>query len=117
MKDVMEYKGFIGSVHFRAGDDIFFGKLEAINDLIMFEGDTVDKLKKAFREAVDDYLATCKAMGREPNKTFKGSFNVRIGRDLHVQAYKTAVRRGLTLNQLVSEAIEHEIVRTGKFVG
>jgi predicted HicB family RNase H-like nuclease len=93
MKDVMEYKGYIGSVHFVADDEIFFGKIEAINDLIMFEGQSVQELKKAFYGAVDDYLATCQKMGREPNKTFKGSFNVRIGRELHVKAYKAALKR------------------------
>ena len=59
MKDVMEYKDYIGSVHFEADDEIFFGKIEAINDLVMFEGQSVQELKKAFHDAVDDYLATC----------------------------------------------------------
>lgn len=84
MKDVMEYKDYIGSVHFEAYDEIFFGKIEAINNLVMFEGQSVQELKKAFHDAVDDYLATCEKMGREFNKTFKGSLNVRIGRELHV---------------------------------
>jgi predicted HicB family RNase H-like nuclease len=87
----MEYKSYIGSVHFEADDEIFFGKIEAINDLIMFEGQSVQEPKKAFHDAVDDYLATCKKMGQEPNKTVKGSFNVRIGRKLRVKAYRAAL--------------------------
>ena len=44
MKDVLNYKGFIGSVHFSADDKVFFGKVEGINDLVTFEGETVKEL-------------------------------------------------------------------------
>ena len=56
----VNYKGYIGSVHFSEDDDTFYGKLEAINDLIMFEGESVRELRKAFHEAVDDYIQACK---------------------------------------------------------
>jgi predicted HicB family RNase H-like nuclease len=56
MSDVMTYKGYIGSVRYSEEDEVFHGKIEAINDLIMFEGTSVKELKKAFHEAVDDYL-------------------------------------------------------------
>ena len=81
MSDSMTYKGYIGTVHYSEEDEVFHGKIEAINDLIMFEGTSVKELKKAFHEAVDDYLETCKEMGRDPQKPFKGSFNVRIPSD------------------------------------
>jgi hypothetical protein len=47
MKDVMQYKNFIGSLHFNANDEIFCGKIEGINDLVTFEGESVKKLKSA----------------------------------------------------------------------
>jgi predicted HicB family RNase H-like nuclease len=109
MKDGLTYKGFIGSVHFSAEDEIFYGKIEAINDLIMFEGKTVQELKKNFHEAVDDYLETCKALGREPNKPFKGGFNVRISPEMHKKAIERATMLGISLNQLVQKAIEKEV--------
>ncbi|MBA4349431.1 MAG: toxin-antitoxin system HicB family antitoxin [Thermodesulfovibrio sp.] len=109
MKDVLTYKGFIGSVHFSAEDEIFYGKIEAINDLIMFEGKSVQELKKNFHEAVDDYLETCKALGREPNKPFKGGFNVRIAPEMHKKAIERATVLGISLNQLVQKAIEKEV--------
>ena len=56
MKDILQYKDFIGSVHFNADDEIFFGKIEGVDDLVSFEGNTVSELKQAFEEAVDDYL-------------------------------------------------------------
>jgi len=55
MKDAMTYKGYIGLVRYSADDEVFHGKIDAINDLIMFEGASVQALKKAFHEAVDDY--------------------------------------------------------------
>jgi len=56
MNDVLIYKDYIGSVHFNADDEVFFGKIEGIENLVSFEGDSVIELKKAFEEAVDDYL-------------------------------------------------------------
>ena len=57
MIDRMEYGEFVGSVHYSAKDDVLFGKIEGINDLITFEGGSVKELRKAFKEAVDDYVS------------------------------------------------------------
>ena len=54
--NTLKYKGFIGSVEFSEEDNIFFGKVEGIDGLVNFEGSSVDELKSAFHEAVDDYL-------------------------------------------------------------
>lgn len=58
MKNVLEYNGYSGSVEFSAEDEVFFGKLIGIKDVVTFEADTVARLKKAFRDAVDDYVVT-----------------------------------------------------------
>lgn len=109
MTDKLKYKDFIGSVHFSADDEVFFGKIEGINDLVTFEGTTVAKLKKGFKEAVEDYLEICKETGKEIFKSFKGSFNVRINPELHSKAFEFATLNNKTLNQLVKEAIEDKI--------
>ena len=109
MKDAMTYKGYIGLVHYSAEDEVFYGKIEAINDLIMFEGKSVRELNKAFHEAVDDYLESCKKLGREPQKPFKGSFNIRISSELHRKAAEKAIKMGLSLNQLVQKALEEKV--------
>ncbi len=109
MTDKLEYKDFIGSVHFSTKDSVFHGKLEGVNDLVTFEGVSVDELKNAFHEAVDDYIELCEDIGKIPFKSFKGSFNVRITPDLHSKAYKIAVLKGKSLNQFVQEAIEREV--------
>lgn len=106
MNDILEYKGYSANVHFSAEEDIFYGKIFGINDLVSFEGETVKELKQAFREAVDDYLETCKEIGKEPDKTYKGVFNVRIPSNLHRQAAIVAATKNITLNDLVKTAID-----------
>lgn len=105
----MTYKGYIGSVHYSDEDEVFHGKIEAISDLIMYEGSSVKELKKAFHEAVDDYLETCKEMGREPQKPFKGSFNVRVPSTLHRKAAQKAAMMGISLNQFIQKALEEKV--------
>jgi len=56
MIDNLTYKNFIGSVHFSEKDEVFHGKLMDINDLVTYEGTSVTDLKKAFDEAVEEYL-------------------------------------------------------------
>lgn len=67
MKDVLVFKDYTGSVHFNADDEVFFGKIEGIEDLMSFEGDSIIELKTGFEEAVNDYLEICKNNG-EKNK-------------------------------------------------
>ena len=57
MKDMFEYRGFQGSVKYSASDDILYGKIEFIRDLVDYHGVSVEELKIAFRKSVDDYLA------------------------------------------------------------
>lgn len=106
MKDVLSYKDYIGSVHYSAEDEIMFGKIEGINDLISYEGISVSELKTAFEEAVDDYIELCEQNGKEPEKMYKGTFNIRIKPELHKQAARQAVIEGKSLNQYIEEAIE-----------
>jgi predicted HicB family RNase H-like nuclease len=109
MKDIIKYDKFIGSVHFSTNDDTFYGKIEGINDLVTFEGDSVKKLKQTFEEAVEDYLELCKKVGKPAIKSYKGSFNVRIPQDLHRKSVQKALISGISLNQLVQRALEKEL--------
>ena len=109
MNDVLEYKGYYASVHFSSEDDVFYGKIVAIDDLVNFEGGSVKELKKAFHEAVDDYLETCASIGKEPNKTYKGTFNVRISTDLHKAAAVYAASKNISLNDFVKKAIDYAL--------
>ena len=109
MNDVLTYKGYIGSVHFSADDNVFFGKLEGINDLITFEGETVRELKTAFCYMVDEHIKDCETENITAEKSYKGSFNVRLTPDLHRKAAISAKIRGKTLNTFVRESIESRL--------
>lgn len=74
MKDKLVFGDFVGSVHFSADDEVFYGKIEGINDLVTFEGETVSNLKLAFEEAVEDYIEICNSIGKEIFKSYKGFF-------------------------------------------
>ncbi|HKL34284.1 MAG TPA: type II toxin-antitoxin system HicB family antitoxin [Tangfeifania sp.] len=109
MNNILTYKGFIGSVNYSADDHIFFGKIEGINDLVTFEGISVDELENAFQEMVNLHIEDCKREGKPVEKSYKGSFNVRISQELHKKAAQRATAKGITLNQLVKHAISREV--------
>ena len=106
---LLQHKGYYGSVEASVEDECLYGKIEFINALVNYEGETMPQLKKSFTESVDDYLATCKEQGYEPEKSCKGSFNVRIGSDLHRDALIYAKNHGLNLNEFVKQAIESSV--------
>lgn len=113
MIDVLQYKGYYADIHFSAEDEVFFGKIVGVNDLVNFEADSVKGLKKAFGEAVDDYLETCSELGKQAEKTYKGSFNVRIPTDLHRQAAMVAYLKKISLNDFVKYALDSTISKEG----
>ncbi|MDR0810952.1 MAG: type II toxin-antitoxin system HicB family antitoxin [Paludibacter sp.] len=106
MTDILTYKGFFGSVHFSTEDDVFYGKIEGINDLITFEGSSVQELKDAFQYVVNEHITDCEKENVFPEKSYKGSLNVRLTPDLHRRAAMSARLHGRTLNTFVREAIE-----------
>jgi predicted HicB family RNase H-like nuclease len=105
MKNYLEYKGYTGTVEFSAEDNCLFGKIIGINDLINFEAQDVIGLKKSFEEAVNDYLDTCKELGKQPDKSFKGVFNVRTNTETHRSLVILAARKNMKLNDLASKAL------------
>ncbi|TGK12897.1 type II toxin-antitoxin system HicB family antitoxin [Leptospira fletcheri] len=110
MKDILNYKDFIGSVHYSDEDETFYGKLEEIDDLVTFEGKSVSELKKSFKDSVDDYISVCEKLKKPLFKSFRGTFNVRINPELHRKAVRKSLVLGISLNQFVQSAIEKEIL-------
>ncbi len=111
MKNSLEHKGYSGIVAYSDEDEVFFGRINGIRDVVTFEADSVLKLKKAFREAVEDYIETCTQLGKNPDKEFKGSFNVRIKPKLHRLAVIKSASLNVSLNQFVETVIEREVLK------
>jgi predicted HicB family RNase H-like nuclease len=104
--NLMRYKNYHGSVNYSDDDGVLYGKLEGIRDLVSYEGRDVESLRKAFKDAVDDYLDTCRETDREPERPFKGSFNIRVSPEIHRMVAFKAMEKGITLNKYVSEILE-----------
>ena len=107
--NTMTYKGYLGLVSFSEKDNVFFGKIEGINGLVNFEGESVRELTEAFHEAVDDYLAYCKDEGIEPDKSYSGMLNVRLTPAIHRQIAMLARQAGMTLNAYIKNALEEKV--------
>ena len=110
MKNTLEYKDYIGSIEFSEEDGVFFGKVMGIRSLISYEGTNAKELIEDFHGAVDDYLEICKDKGVAPEKSYKGSFNVRVSPELHKLAALYAAENQTTLNSFVEDAIKNALL-------
>lgn len=109
MKNTLEYKGYCAKIEFSVEDRVLYGKIEGIKDLVNFESDNVEQIEQEFKNAVDDYLELCRELGQEPDKTYSGSFNVRISPVLHRSLAMQAAKSGESLNKTVEKAIDSYI--------
>ena len=101
------YKGYQASVEY--DDGTLYVKVLHIDDLLVAECDSASNASTAMQELVDAYLEDCAELGREPTKPFKGTFNVRVGAELHKRAAMTAAEEGLSLNSWVQSAVEAKL--------
>lgn len=108
--NTMKYKGQLGSIEHDLEHGVLYGKLLFINDLVTYEADTLRDLQREFQASVDEYLDDCARMGVEPNRPFKGSFNIRIGRELHRRLAMKAADEGMGLNEAIQQAVERFVV-------
>lgn len=103
--NTLKYKGYIGSVAYSEPDKVFFGKIEGIDGLVNYEGESVQELTAAFKEAVDDYLIFCEEHNVKPQKSYTGTFNVRISPETHRIIANLATEAGISINAFVKKAL------------
>ena len=108
----MEYKGYFAKVEFDEEANIFHGEVINLRDVVTFEGATVDELRQAFKDSVDDYLEFCAERGEDPDKPYSGRFVVRIEPELHKSLATEARKKGTSINSLVSEALSKALEET-----
>jgi len=102
---MMKYKGYIGHVEYDDEAKIFHGEVVGLRDIITFQGKSVEELEQAFKDSIDDYLAWCKERGERAEKTFSGTFNLRIPPELHAKLALQAKTMGMSLNTYVTERL------------
>ena len=101
----MEYKGYFSKVEFDDEANIFHGEVINLRDVVTFQGETVDELRKAFHDSVDDYLEFCAARGEEPEKPYSGKFVVRVEPELHKKIVIQARKNGKSLNSWLHDTL------------
>jgi predicted HicB family RNase H-like nuclease len=105
MSQSLTYKTYKAAVSFDAEDEVFVGRILGINDVVSFHAETVVDLKRAFEDAVDDYIETCRKIGKTPEKAYSGKVMLRIDPDVHSLAAQAAESEGKSLNQWSEEAL------------
>jgi len=108
--DFLEYKGYKGSVEYSKEDNCLFGKVQGMSKaLILYEGYTLEELRKDFEDGVDSYLEACKADGVEPSKPYSGRLNLRMSSELHSRVAAFVATTGMTINDFINKAIRNEL--------
>lgn len=96
---MMTYKGYHGTVTFDDDAETFHGEVTDLRDVVTFQGRSVDELKTAFHESIDDYLEFCAERGEEPDRPYSGNFVLRIDPQLHRKLVALSREEGASLNR------------------
>jgi predicted HicB family RNase H-like nuclease len=106
----MTYKGYQARVDLDEEAGVFHGEVINTRDVITFQGSSVEELKRAFEDSVDDYLEFCGARGEDPEKPFSGKILVRMPPEVHRQIMTQARRQGKSLNAYLLEVLQANLV-------
>jgi len=101
----MTYKGYAARIEYSDEDGCFIGHIAGIKDVIGFHAVTVNELRVAFEEAVDDYLVTCEKVGRAPQKPYSGKLMLRVPPEVHARAAMMAEAHGMSINQWAADVL------------
>ena len=99
----MKYKNYSAKIEYSDEDECFVGHIAAIKDIIGFHGESVNELRTAFEEAVDDYLETCEKLNRAPQKPYSGNLMLRVPPEIHAAIASAAEVSGKSINQWASD--------------
>ena len=107
----MTYRGYAARIEYSDEDGCFVGHIAGISDIIGFHGESVEKLRTAFEDAVEDYLATCKKLNRLPQNDYSGELTLQVSPDVHAAVALAAQVRGKSINQWATETLAHAVNR------
>lgn len=105
MSNAMTYKGYTASMVFDAEDKVIVGRVQDIDDIIAFHGESVAEFESNFHAAIDDYLAASRELGSAPERPASGKVMLRIAPEVLAAALKAAARSGTSLNKWAESAI------------
>ena len=102
---ILTYKGYQGRFEYDPDADIFHGDVLHITDVVTFQGRSIDELKTALADSIEDYFDMCSEVGKSPQKPFSGRFNVRLTPELHQKAARSAAVEGMSLNNWIAHTV------------
>ena len=105
--DMMKYKGYKATISYDEDDKIFVGEVFGISDSLNFHGRSIEEREEAFHDSIENYLEICKKIGKNPQKEFSGTFNVRTTPALHEKAAEYAASHNITINQTTSRVLDY----------
>jgi predicted HicB family RNase H-like nuclease len=109
---MIEYKGYTGVIEFDASIDAFHGRVVGLQDVVTFQGRSLDELRREMAESVEDYLELCSQAGKDPERPYRGEFLVRTTSELHRAVATEAEASGMSLNAWVEAAITSVVHET-----
>jgi len=95
---MIDYKGYSGVFEYDPSIDAFYGRVVGLLDVVTFQGRSLDELRRALAESVEDYLELCADSGKDPERPYRGEFPVRTTPEVHRAAATAAEASGLSLN-------------------
>ena len=112
MSNRFSYKGYQAKYEWDEDGKFYHGQIANLTDIVTFHAKTLDKLKKEMVISVEDYLEFCQEEGKEPERPYSGTFNVRIKPEVHKAIAQKATRQGVSINRFVAEIIKKEVLGT-----
>lgn len=109
MTNILEIRGHNAVISYDPDAHLFRGEFLGLNGGADFYGDSIAQLVQEGERSLQAFLDVCKERGIDPVKQFSGKFQLRIKREIHERATVVAAARGMSLNSLIEEAIEHEL--------
>ncbi len=106
---MMSYRGYKGYFEYDEKADIFHGQVIGIRDVITFQGRSIDDLKVALKDSIDDYLEMCEQEEKSPDKPFSGKFSLRLPPEIHSKVAQAAASTHKSINSWITDVVESNL--------
>lgn len=105
MSEMLNHKGYNGTVEYDAEDDLLIGHIVGINDSINYHGSSIAEIRSSFIDAVENYLSLCEEIGKTPEKEYSGRFTIRINPECHKEIARIAEMQKVSIGKVIEDAM------------
>ena len=108
---MISHKGYNGYFEYDDSAELFHGQVIGIRDVVTFQGRSIDELKHALKDSIEDYLELCKLENKVPDKPYSGKFSLRLTPELHSRIAQSAKLTKKSINNWVTDAVETFLIQ------